>query len=166
MVLKKQFILAPALVLTSALLLAGCSSAADDNAVTEPAPSKSSAPVTPSPTTSDESIAEGEPTPGVGDGTTPDSKLDESAVVEGNIPTGGAEILSEGTGEDGSSVVYTFSGDASTITALQSTFENNGFIWNDLNGDNSSVIASGPNANLSIEDKGDGTYTYTVFKGE
>lgn len=163
MVLKKQLILAPALVLTSALLLAGCSSPAEN---TDPAPSRGAPVATPDVTESEAPIAEGEPTPGVGDGTTPDSKLDESAVVEGNIPTGGAEILSEGIGEDGSSVVYTFSGDATNISALQSTFENNGFQWNPITEDNSSVIASGPNSNLSIEDKGDGTYTYTVFKGE
>lgn len=165
MVLKKQLVLAPALVITSALLLAGCSS---PSPTVDPEPSESSSTATPTPdvTETEAPIAEGEPTPGVGDGTSPDSKLDKGAVVEGSIPTGGAEVLSEDIGEDGSSVVYTFSGDASNIAALQSTFENNGFIWNDLNGDNSSVIASGPNANLSIEDKGDGTYTYTVFKGE
>lgn len=164
MVLKKQLILAPALVLTSALLLAGCSSPAESPT---PSPGDSSSSTTPSPqdTESQAPIAEGEPTPG-GDQAKPDSKIDESAVVEGNIPTGGAEVIGQVIGEDGSSVVYTFSGDATNISALQSIFENNGFKWNPITDDNSSVIASGPNSNLSIEDKGDGTYTYTVFKGE
>lgn len=156
MVLKKQLILAPALVLTSALLLAGCSSSAET-----PTPGDSSSSGAPSPQAS---TPEPEPTPGYG--TTPEGKLDESAVVEGNIPTGGAVAVSESLGEDGSSVIYVFNGDSSNISSLKSIFETAGFFWNDPTGDSSSVIASGPNANLSIEDKGDGTYTYTVFKGE
>jgi hypothetical protein len=155
MVLKKQLILAPTLIVASALLLSGCSTPAEQPA---PSPANTSPAPNAEPTPSESPAGEDE--------VMPEGKLDAGAVVEGNIPTGGAAIISEMPSEDGSSVVYTFEGDASNIAALKEIFETSGFIWNDPNGDSSSILASGVNSNLSIDDMGDGTYTYTVFKGE
>lgn len=153
MVISNKLIFAPALVLASVLLLAGCSTTGE-----EPTPAPASS------TPADGDNGTGNPEPGFG--SVPDGKLSENAVVEGRIPTGGAPVLSSAPSDDGTAVVYTFTGDKTNISALKEIFEHEGYKWNDVKGDGSSIFASAENSNLAIDDRGDGTYTYTVFQGE
>lgn len=110
MVLKRQLILAPALIITSALLLAGCPS---PSSTADPEPSESSSVTTPTPdvTETEAPIAEGEPTPGVGDETspdctsvvtmlaTPDPTVREAEEIEVSIAPAGCLATSQWAGE-------------------------------------------------------------------
>ena len=84
----------------------------------------------------------------------------------GEVPAIGDSVVDSGTSEDGTQELVIYSGDSSSIAALKGSFEGNGFLWNDINGDSSYIIASSVKANVTLVDNGDGTYSYTLFKGE
>lgn len=157
MALRTRLIAGSAAVVLGSLLLAGCSGngepidlAETDAPVASSAPS-SAADETPSIDATEEAPAEEAPQPPAG---------------SGEVPPIGDAVVSQGASEDGTQEMVIYSGDTASIAALRDSFEGNGFLWNDVNGDGSYIIASSVKSNVTLVDNMDGTYSYTSFKGE
>lgn len=147
MVLRTRLIAGSAAVMLGSLLLAGCSSTGSEPSA---APTTSNAP-----------------------SAMPDVTIAPPEENTGRVPGGSGEvpaiedtvISTEISGDDLNEVTV-YSGDASNIAVLEEGFAANGFIWNNINGDNSYVIASSVKQNATLIDNGDGTYSITLFRGE
>jgi len=142
--MKKNLVVVPVVVLTSLLLLAGCTTASNERA--EPKPTETST-VTETPTAKPEVVPI------------------ELTDVEG-FPGDAASFVSVGDNDAGNKEII-FKGTADNILTLQKGFEEAGYTWADLsNGTGTNVSAANEELMVIISVKDTETYSYTIVSNQ
>lgn len=145
MKLNRKVLLVPGVLLASSLILAGCSTGADE--AVEPLEGK---PITSQPTA----------TPEVEESEAPEENTTVVETLEDTeIPVLSEDLVETVDNGDGTTT-YVFTGGLSEVELLKPYYEYAGFIWNEPEPGN--VLASGP-SQVTITVNDGGTYELIVF---